>query len=297
MDDPVIPEAPAVPPVLVTYAIDEPVYPEASSSCGPVPFSCLGFPAEDQWVFATPSNGTLTALHATVTQADGYPETITWSLDCRSPSNETGLCRLPLAEGAGTLPLAIDVEGVRLPPLTDVTVRLVVPTVGVPGADLGAEIVRSPLAPRFIGTASLELAGNSTLAPVSLAFDGLSGPCPQDPGCPYFPGGSVFETGPIGTVRALNLTMTWDSTSELDRVLGLRITTATCAVSCKEPAFVTGPSPLVASFPSGLWEGLILHVVHPGPEGGPYIIDNPAGTRTPVHLEGTAWVEPAEDDA
>lgn len=285
------------PPAVEAMPVDVLVDPGGPGGCNAV--SCW-VDSEPQLVFRTPSDAVLQALDLEVGALRGA-DRLRWELTCvtladRDEVQPDSPCRSPLAAGEGELPAQVPASGLALPPRTAILLELTYPATE-PAVDSMYFVVTGQS--RVTGQATVARLPPALVPPLVLvedpfAADQHSGPClPAVEPCAVVGGGMLWDERFDGSVHALNVTMTWDATVPADAQLGLRI--GGRGPEAGPDLVAAGTSPLVITGAALEYGDVLYFIVYrPDPAG----LIEAAGARTPVHLEGTAWVEPwpAEDE-
>lgn len=243
----------------------------------------------------TPMDAVLHAVDLEVGVLRGV-ERVRWELTCvqaaeRDEPQPDGPCHAPLAEGEGELPATVTATRLQLAPRTAILLKLTYPAIE-PAVDamFGGVTGQS----RVTGHALVErlppaLVPAIVVVPKPFTQEVHSGPCVivVEPDCGLIGGGYLWDEQVDGNVYSMNVTMTWDATSPADAELGLRL--GGRSPERGPDIAVVGSSPLVVDAAAVEYGDEVFFIVfHPDPAR---VMEGP-GLRTPVHVEGTLWVEP-----
>ncbi len=279
-------------PHLDSLPFDAMVYPGGPGGCDVASCWVAAYP---HLVFRVPMDAVLQAVDLDVGAIQGV-DRVQWELTCVHPLDDgeedlANPCQAPLAEGEGQLPTTVSVAGLAIAPRTALLLKLTFPAVEPAVDAMYSAVTRGS---HVTGNARIERLPEALIPPIILVPEPLmedrhSGPCVivVEPDCVLIGGGYLWDESVEGNVYAFNLTMTWDSTSPVDARLGIRVGGRGAD---RGPDFVfVGTSPLMLNASAVEFGPEVFFIAfQPEPtgtlEGG--------GVRTPIHLEGTLWVEP-----
>lgn len=233
------------------------------------------------------------SLHIEVADIPGEDRTLEWEVTC---VGDTQACRSGLGAGSGTLPLAIDLDGLTLLPGVQFRLLLRAPPYGDGRDHLGLFVSEDP---QVTGTIHAEIVAARQyedvwyLDPVQVpvAADGDTGPC-APPECPPVLSGAqavVIRSEELaGRILRLQLTVTWEARTPVEQVMHLTVGSANLCDTCSPPQRASGTSPLVVEAQLVFEDGLYVVLDPDDPTGG--LPGGPIGLRTQYHVDGTVTV-------
>jgi hypothetical protein len=287
-------------PVLESESFSAQVYVSAHGGCTVIVCSGGSFPS---LIYTSAEDASVQAVRFDIAAIPYEDRPVEWKLTCVAEDDEDPGCLRPLGHGQEPLPAHVEAAALNLTPGTELWLEVVIPTIASPMVDSFLILVGDT---DVEGAVDLALVGNASDAPdriletVPVSFDGNSGPCYLvEPYCTGWPGGTRFPLEMIGTIVAVNLTMTWTSLSVADEILALEVGQFVGCTSCGQPR-IEGPSPLVLD-QGGLeledpyTDVMVAHGDPTGLDPLGYTFEY-TGTRTPVHVEGTVTFELDPDE-